>query len=73
MNVIWSSIVWHESHAAPAPEPTDVMQVPFSASFAPDAPTGISGMIPFADTGSVRTIGLKFTFTSLSPKSCALR
>jgi len=34
---------------------------------------GISGMIPLADTGVVRTIGLKFTFTSLLPKSCARR
>src|ERR1041385_6762951 len=65
-----SSSTLHESHALPAPEPTDVMHVPFNLSL---AAIGVSGMMPFADPGSARTIGLKKTFDSLSAKSCSLR
>ena len=46
------------------PEPTDVMQVPFSLSF---AAIGVSGMMPFPDTASARTIGLVMPFSPFGP------
>ena len=58
----------------PPPAPTDVMQVPFSGLPFRRLPTGVSGMMPFGrGTAASRTIGLKFTFTSLSANSCCRR
>ena len=39
----------------------------------PLVPTGMRGRTPFGAGASVRMIGLKFTLTSLSANSCALR
>src|SRR5258708_39451264 len=70
-NAILSSMKSQLSQVDPPPAPADVIQVPFSTWL--PLPTGMSGITPFSPAGSVRTTGLKFTFTSLSAKSCSLR